>query len=193
MTKRRAIPKAVRNRVLVRATHRCCICPEHRSPVDLHHIVPISDGGDNTEENLIAVCPTCHADIHRTRNRYTPDQLRMYKERWERPCAQKPLPDVCLQQKIDHTQPPTPPRTGNLDAQVLRALYDYLQDHLGSPKMNFNELVGTVWAEKSNVIQCLMGLQEKDWLDYDLIENAEGGVVWLTQLGTRVAEDASGD
>jgi len=84
MARRKAIPKDVRNQVLVDAMHRCCLCPEHHDVTDLHHVVPISEGGPNTEENLMAVCPTCHAKIHRIRNRYTLDQLRMYKERWAR-------------------------------------------------------------------------------------------------------------
>jgi hypothetical protein len=71
--------------------------------------VQISEGGPNTEENLMAVCPTCHAKIHRIRNRYTPDQLRMYKERWVQLCAQGLPLDARIAQAFDTTQPPRPP------------------------------------------------------------------------------------
>jgi len=31
----------------------------------LHHIVEVSEGGGNAPDNLIALCPTCHALFHR--------------------------------------------------------------------------------------------------------------------------------
>lgn len=108
MAKRKAIPKDVRNQVLVDAMHRCCLCPEHREVVDLHHVVPISEGGPNTEDNLMAVCPTCHATIHRIRNRYTSEQLRMYKERWVRLCTLGLPLDVRMMWAFNYTRPPVP-------------------------------------------------------------------------------------
>ena len=90
MAKRKTIPKAVKDRLLVEAMHRCCLCPEHHDMTDVHHIVPISEEGPNTAENLMAVCPTCHAKIHRFPNHYNPTQLRMYKERWVEQCANIP-------------------------------------------------------------------------------------------------------
>ena len=54
--------------------------------------------------------------------------------------------------------------------------------------MNFGELVKVVGAERAVVIECLMRLKEHKWIDYDLTEGAEGGLVWLTHLGTKVAK-----
>jgi hypothetical protein len=85
--------------------------------------------------------------------------------------------------------PPVVRRTENLDAQILQILRDYLHEHLGDPKMNLNELIGTLGATRADVIRYLHGLKEKGWLDYSLTEGAESGLVWLTRLGTRVAED----
>lgn len=31
---------------------------------EMHHIVPRSEGGDNSENNLIILCPNCHKDAH---------------------------------------------------------------------------------------------------------------------------------
>jgi hypothetical protein len=111
VTKRTKIPKAVRDKVLVDAMHRCCLCPEHHEIIDLHHIEQISEGGPNTEDNLMAICPTCHAKIHRIRNRYTPEQLRMYKERWVQLCAQGLPLDVRIAQAFDTNRPPAPTQT----------------------------------------------------------------------------------
>ena len=107
MTKRKTIPKDVRNKVLVDAMHRCCLCPAHEDIIDLHHIVPISEDGPNTEENLMAVCPTCHAKIHRLRKRYSVEQLRMYKERWGKLCALGLPLDARIALRIT-PHPPTP-------------------------------------------------------------------------------------
>jgi hypothetical protein len=106
MAKRKAIPQSARDKVLVDAMHRCCLCPEHQEVIDLHHVVPISEGGPNTEDNLMAVCPTCHAKIHRIRNRYSADQLRMYKERWVQLCALGLPLDLRLAQAFDTSKPP---------------------------------------------------------------------------------------
>ena len=86
-SKRKRTPKKTKDRLLVDAMHRCCLCPQHEDITDIHHIVPINEKGPNTEENLMVVCPTCHAKIHRIRGRYQPEQLRMYKERWVNLCA----------------------------------------------------------------------------------------------------------
>ena len=86
-SKRKRTPKKIRDKLLVDAMHRCCLCPKHEDMTDIHHIVPINEKGPNTEENLMVVCPNCHAKIHRIRGRYTEEQLRMYKERWVSLCA----------------------------------------------------------------------------------------------------------
>ncbi|MGH2360600.1 MAG: HNH endonuclease signature motif containing protein, partial [bacterium] len=52
--------------VLTEAGYRCGV-PNCRGilALDLHHLVPIRDGGPNTAANLIALCPTCHALFER--------------------------------------------------------------------------------------------------------------------------------
>lgn len=41
---------------------RCELCGSRRG-LEAHHIIPICAGGDNSEENLICVCGTCHARL----------------------------------------------------------------------------------------------------------------------------------
>lgn len=52
--------------VLTEAGYRCAV-PTCRQILllDLHHIWQVSDGGGDEPENLIALCPTCHAMYHR--------------------------------------------------------------------------------------------------------------------------------
>jgi len=46
----------------------CIICSDNRV-LDLHHIVPTSKGGKGYVSNLINLCPTCHALVHRKKLR----------------------------------------------------------------------------------------------------------------------------
>ncbi|WP_424861396.1 HNH endonuclease [Streptomyces sp. MMS24-I29] len=59
------IPTALRREVLVEAGHRCAIPTCRQVPVDLAHINPWAKVKEHTFENLIALCPTCHARFDR--------------------------------------------------------------------------------------------------------------------------------
>ena len=45
------------------ARHPCIACISKDS-IHIHHIVPVSNGGDNRPNNLISVCQNCHSEIH---------------------------------------------------------------------------------------------------------------------------------
>lgn len=59
-------PLRIRRRVLFRAGHRCQVCHQRRQ-LDLHHLVPVSRGGDHGADNLICLCRPCHLRVHRQR------------------------------------------------------------------------------------------------------------------------------
>jgi hypothetical protein len=65
-SKRKPIPRQVALDVLTEAGYRCGV-PTCRGvlALDLHHLIPVRDGGQNTVANLIALCPTCHALFER--------------------------------------------------------------------------------------------------------------------------------
>lgn len=65
-TNRKKIPRDTVIQVLTEAGYRCGV-PTCRTilAIDLHHIVEVSDDGDNIASNLLALCPTCHALFHR--------------------------------------------------------------------------------------------------------------------------------
>ena len=46
----------------------CCFCADgvNVRPFQLHHIIPHSATQDNSEENLLLVCPTHHVTIHKS-------------------------------------------------------------------------------------------------------------------------------
>ena len=62
----RSIPRAVRRRVLHR-DHRCCSVPGCGNTrfVDLHHLIPRSEGGKHTADVLITLCGVHHRAVHR--------------------------------------------------------------------------------------------------------------------------------
>ena len=54
------IPATVRRNVLVEAGHRCAIPTCRATTTEIAHITPWAETKDNSEENLIALCPNCH-------------------------------------------------------------------------------------------------------------------------------------
>ncbi len=60
-----SIPPAIRRKVLARARNKCqrpgC---GHTGFLEIHHIVPRSQGGTNDPDNLICVCSGCHKMLH---------------------------------------------------------------------------------------------------------------------------------
>ena len=57
---REHIPVTAKRAVLVEAGHRCAIPTCRQIPVEIAHIVPYAKTRNNSFENLIALCPTCH-------------------------------------------------------------------------------------------------------------------------------------
>lgn len=63
---RKTVPRAVQIAVLTEAGYRCAV-PTCRTiiTIDIHHIEEVSTGGGNDVDNLLALCPNCHALYHR--------------------------------------------------------------------------------------------------------------------------------
>ena len=56
--------ESLRQKVLHRDGWRCQSCGA-MSNLEVHHQQFRSDGGDDSDENLITLCNKCHADLHR--------------------------------------------------------------------------------------------------------------------------------
>lgn len=59
--KRPPIPAALERVLLLECGHRCAIPTCRQHPVELAHVVPWARVKEHKFENLIALCPTCHA------------------------------------------------------------------------------------------------------------------------------------
>jgi HNH endonuclease len=62
---RKAIPVDVTIRVLHECAYKCAN-PRCRYPItlDRHHLIEHSKGGSDMADNLLALCPNCHAEHH---------------------------------------------------------------------------------------------------------------------------------
>ena len=81
-------PTSVADEVLVRCGRHCCICEEFvGSKIELHHIVQVADGGDNSVDNCIPLCFNCHAEVksynpkHPKGRMYTPAELKGHRDK----------------------------------------------------------------------------------------------------------------
>jgi len=113
-------PEREATELLARCHWRCCIC--HRFcgvKMELDHMQSSADGGPDTIDNAMPVCFECHAEIHAYNDRhprgrkFTPEELRLHKERWLRLC-----------ETSAHFLASVPPRT---DVGPIQALIDGLE------------------------------------------------------------------
>jgi hypothetical protein len=68
-----------------KANFTCCWCQERRNKVDVHHIIPESQGGPDTEENSAPLCGSCH-DLYGN----NPDlrkEIRSRRDHWYEFCV----------------------------------------------------------------------------------------------------------
>lgn len=156
--KRKPIKKEIKDKLLVDAMHRCCLCPQHEDlTTDFHHIVLFSENGPNTEENLMVVCPTCHAKIHRIRKMYNIEQLKMYKAKWISLCARgltleerlKEAPGIKLYLPPSlHNQ--TPPEENFVGREEE---LDTITEWYRSPEVRIGALIGWGGVGKSALVR----------------------------------------
>ena len=45
-----------------KAAFSCCVCRKSSVSIEVHHIIPQSQGGDDSIENAAPLCPNCHSD-----------------------------------------------------------------------------------------------------------------------------------
>jgi hypothetical protein len=73
------IPREMRRAVLVEAGHRCAIPTCRQYPVDVDHIDDWATVKEHRFENLIVLCPTCHARKGDKPGQIDRKSLRQYK------------------------------------------------------------------------------------------------------------------
>lgn len=63
---------ALRQRLLKKYDHTCVACgiKDDVVPLELAHLIPISCGGESSEDNLTILCPNCHRTFNRQPREY---------------------------------------------------------------------------------------------------------------------------
>ncbi len=59
-----AFPKAIRDEILQNHNFQCDNCGSTENLV-MHHIVPLSQGGNHVASNISLLCESCHSVVHR--------------------------------------------------------------------------------------------------------------------------------
>ena len=57
------IPTSTRKAVYRRDGYRCILC-DSAQYIQIHHVVPRSEGGSDFPENLVTLCSRCHGQAH---------------------------------------------------------------------------------------------------------------------------------
>ncbi len=93
------LPRDVREQALLASARHCCVCRRYKGvKIEVHHIVPESEGGENTADNAIALCFDCHADAghynpnHPRGTKYSQSGLERARDEWHRIVAEQGVP-----------------------------------------------------------------------------------------------------
>lgn len=68
-TEDRQIPTKIKNDVKKKCKNRCVKCGS-KQKLHFHHIEHFAKGGQNTVDNLILLCASCHAEEHKDERAY---------------------------------------------------------------------------------------------------------------------------
>lgn len=61
----RIVAEQLKQELLASAEARCFVCEFNFRPLlELHHVVPVSQGGADDMANVVLLCPTCHTLAH---------------------------------------------------------------------------------------------------------------------------------
>lgn len=84
-----AFSQKIKQEIFVLCARHCCVCRKSKGiKLEVHHIKPQKDSGEDTLENAIALCFDCHADAghyfagHPKGSKFSPVELLRHKEEW---------------------------------------------------------------------------------------------------------------
>lgn len=91
--------RKIKEDILVASARHCCVCHRYKGvKVEVHHIVPKEQGGEDILENAIALCFDCHSDAghyfakHPKGTKFTVAELRKHKSSWFKIVAENRIP-----------------------------------------------------------------------------------------------------
>jgi HNH endonuclease len=103
MDRRPDVPDKIATALLIANDHTCCICSEPRRAVQIHHID--GDSSNNNPSNLAVLCLDCHSRVTGHSGfgrRYSAEEVRGFKQRWEALCASPTTHEVHRPVQVAH-------------------------------------------------------------------------------------------
>ena len=149
-----------------RAYHRCCICQEVRF-IEVHHIIPESEGGPDTEENAAPLCAGCH-DLYGN-DPQKRKQIREMRDQWYEICERLFDQDVLValaakvEQKVEEAINGVVKRlgdSGTADPIELQAEIDSLRHKLTDMQLLASQLRS---ALEQKIMQELLESSWESW------------------------------
>lgn len=90
----------IKEDMLVASARHCCVCHRYKGvKVEVHHIIPVDKGGEDTFENGIALCFDCHSDAghyyakHPRGTKFSPTELKKHKVTWNKIVKENNIPE----------------------------------------------------------------------------------------------------
>jgi hypothetical protein len=84
-----SFPNDVVEKALIQSGRHCCLCHKFCGfKIELHHIVPRAENGEDTFDNCIPLCFDCHAEVraydpkHPKGRKYTVAELKGHRDKW---------------------------------------------------------------------------------------------------------------
>lgn len=77
---------SVKAEVRKRAWFACCLCKKISLALEVHHIIPLSDGGTDVEDNAAPLCASCHRSFGG--NRELQSRIREMRDDWYEKCQE---------------------------------------------------------------------------------------------------------
>jgi hypothetical protein len=82
-----AFKESVKDQALCASGRNCCLCRKYcGTKVETHHIIPTSNGGDDSYDNCVVLCFNCHAEVenynpnHPKGRKITADELKRLRD-----------------------------------------------------------------------------------------------------------------
>ena len=117
---RRSVSGTTQKKIYAKYDNQCAECGADED-LNLHHIIPIKDGGDNSEGNLILLCAGCHQKKHSPDTIYGQEPQSRYQPSY-------------TDTDTDTNADPNPDRDGDSDSDKKREGYAQVIHRLSTIK-----------------------------------------------------------
>ena len=138
---------AIKSIVKKKADFSCCIC--HKKYVEVHHIKPQAEGGQDTEDNAAPLCPSCHElyGANPTKRKF----IRETRDHWYEICA-KGYSENLFQYKELLKDFVTKEQLDIAKGQIVDSIKSFVDELLPNIKTESERNVTTVLSIAKNLI-----------------------------------------